>query len=141
MGTVTNIFNYRCSNDCVIEGCPSHKLTLTYQSTAETFSITTDNEPPIWLDVNLLPFLITFITDHIYQPKNNDALISQEQWLDDCETMLTACQYGNPPGGWSDPVRIREFQEKLYNIEKRMRAMKEKPTSVVLDPGYIYGNG
>lgn len=52
-------------------------------------------------------------------------MISDEQWLDDCETMLTACIFGNPPGGWSDPERIKAFQDKITDIERRMRNMKQ----------------
>jgi len=46
------------------------------------------------------------------------------QWLHDCETLLTAAMYGNPPGGWSDPERRAAFQADMADIEARMRAVR-----------------
>jgi hypothetical protein len=42
-------------------------------------------------------------------------------WRNDCETLLTAAMYGNPPGGWSDPERRAAFVAKVADIEARLR--------------------
>lgn len=52
-------------------------------------------------------------------------MVSTEQWLHDCETLLTAAMYGTPPGGWSDPDRIQAFLDDVADIEARMRAVHD----------------
>ena len=47
--------------------------------------------------------------------------IPYEQWKDDCETLITAWMFGNPPGGWSDKERRLAFMKKVADIEARLR--------------------
>ena len=50
--------------------------------------------------------------------------IGLADWLEDCETLFTAVQYGMEPGGWN-PDRVAEFQKKIYEIEGRMRLAQD----------------
>jgi hypothetical protein len=45
----------------------------------------------------------------------------KERWKNDCDTLMTAWMYGNPPGGWSDPERCAKFSEDVADIERRLR--------------------
>jgi hypothetical protein len=47
--------------------------------------------------------------------------VTELQWLSDCDILLTAAMYGNPPGGWSDPDRRQWFMDEVQEIEQRMR--------------------
>ena len=38
MSTIINKILYSCSNDCKIQGCPTHVAELTYQSTSDAYS-------------------------------------------------------------------------------------------------------
>lgn len=42
-------------------------------------------------------------------------------WRHDVGTLLTALQYGCPPGGWSDPDRKAKFVADVRDIERRLR--------------------
>jgi hypothetical protein len=49
------------------------------------------------------------------------AKVPTEIWIADVSDLLTALMYGNPPGGWSDPERRQQFQDRLIDIEARLR--------------------
>lgn len=38
MATITHTLSYRCSNDCKMEGCPSHEAKLIYQSCSDAYT-------------------------------------------------------------------------------------------------------
>ena len=38
MSTIELSVEYRCSDDCRMEGCPGHTATLTYQSTSDAYT-------------------------------------------------------------------------------------------------------
>jgi hypothetical protein len=43
--------------------------------------------------------------------QSREAFREVQQWRKlDVGTIITALMYGNPPGGWSDPKRIKRFQ-------------------------------
>ena len=42
-----------------------------------------------------------------------------DQFHEDWADLQLASQYGNPPGGWSDPERIEAFQKRLDDAENR----------------------
>lgn len=44
-----------------------------------------------------------------------------DQFHEDWADLQLASQHGNPPGGWSDPERIAEFQQRLVDAEARHR--------------------
>jgi hypothetical protein len=50
----------------------------------------------------------------------NRRYIKREQWKHDCDALITAWMYGNPPGGWSDPTRRENFTRTIGDIQSRL---------------------
>jgi len=38
MATIVSKLEYKCSDDCLQKGCPSHNATLTYQSCSDAYT-------------------------------------------------------------------------------------------------------
>lgn len=57
-----------------------------------------------------------------------------DQWLNDCSTLLTAAMYGCPPGGWSDPDRCAAFVADVADIEQRMRDYRDSDRATLPAP-------
>lgn len=48
-----------------------------------------------------------------------------QQFHEDWGTVMMIVQYGNPPSGWTDPVRIEALHEELRAAEARHRSFDE----------------
>lgn len=44
MGLITLKQNYRCSDDCVQSGCPSHEAVLEYMSVTDSYTFKSDRQ-------------------------------------------------------------------------------------------------
>jgi len=48
---------YRCFNDCQMEGCPSHVMTVTYHGVSDTFEIKIDGKDYLAVDPTVMETL------------------------------------------------------------------------------------
>lgn len=51
----TNYSEYKefsCDNDCRMEGCPGHKMRLSYSRTSDIYTIEIDGKNEYYLDMN-----------------------------------------------------------------------------------------
>ena len=44
MGNITRSHQYRCSEDCRMEGCPSHKMEINIQTTSDIMRVEIDGK-------------------------------------------------------------------------------------------------
>lgn len=58
---------FRHDNDCLMSGCPSHKLELNYQSTSDYYSIYIDGELLFGCDRSTMSTILKAIKDVSYR--------------------------------------------------------------------------
>lgn len=62
MSTGELSIEYRCSNDCRMEGCPGHTATLTYQSTSDAYMLDINGQE-LALEPGGMKALLQLVTD------------------------------------------------------------------------------
>jgi len=72
--------NYKCFNDCRMEGCPGHQLQIEYFNTADTVNLFIDGELRICFDDNQFEALLRAALDHKAMPHSvNERTV---KWLE-----------------------------------------------------------
>lgn len=63
MGTNIDSTTFRCYNDCLMSGCPSHVLRVEYQNTSDHYSVYVDNKLDYGADPSKMGAMIKVIND------------------------------------------------------------------------------
>ena len=66
MGMIHSERTYRCFEDCRMEGCPSHKMEVFIQTTADVMEVKKDGEAWFFSDPTEWKTLLEMLNSHDY---------------------------------------------------------------------------